>query len=216
MQVEFNDAQYEVVPTHDIRQWYMLVEEVAQAYGVTRQAIMYHLKEHESELREGIEKGDSITDTPGGPQRMTVLFREGVIKLGFFIRSQEAAAFRQFATDLVVQHLENQGVLTADAFSAFVAEQNTRFDRIEQVAGGLRQEVDELKDMLNLFLTDTERDQIQAEINLTKAKLQLDGRTVVGKVRAMLGTSGIYNIGKTAQVINCLRNLRGEGLRPVE
>ena len=218
MLVQFGSEQYEVVPTHDLRQWYMTVLEVARAYGVDRTTISYHLREHAAELRDGIEVGSIVGNPNNGPREYgsTILFREGVIKLGFFVRSQQAAAFRQFATDLIVQHLEQQGVLTADQFAAFVAQQNSRFDRIEQVAGGLRQEVDELKDLLNLFLTDNEREQIQYEINLTKVALQMDGRAVIGKIKSTLNTNSVYGVGRTKEIVNFLRNMRGEGLRTVK
>jgi prophage antirepressor-like protein len=209
MKQMFDGQEFEVIPTHDPRQWYMAINEVATAYGVTEGAIYNHLSRHADELRDGIEKGVTICETPGGPQQITVLFREGVIKLGFFVRSPQAAAFRQFATNLVVQHLESIGVVTPAHFQEFMGE-------IRGIVTGLKQEVDELRDVLNLFLTDTERTQIQTEINLTKAALNMDGRAVVAKVRATLNTSAIYNVGLTKQVINCLRVMRGEGIVTVK
>lgn len=210
MQVSFNNQQYEVVPTHDPRQWYMTIDEVAKAYGVQPVSIHSHLQRHEDELRDGVEKGYAICMTPGGPQQVVVVFREGIIKLGFFVRSPQAAAFRQFATDLIVQHLESQGVVTPAHFQEFMSE-------IRGIVGGLKLEVDELREQLGLFVDwdDQERREIQAEINITKTALNKAGTYVIGKVRAMLGVSGIYGRNIKVQVINCLRNMRGEGLHTV-
>src|SRR5580692_9725043 len=99
-----NELENKVVFTGDSRRWYMTVEDVALGYGVRRQTIMTHLQDHADELRDGIEKDAvGITDTIGRRQQKTVLYRDGVIKMGFFVRSPQAKEFRQWATNLVVQ-----------------------------------------------------------------------------------------------------------------
>lgn len=105
----------EASPTGDDRQWFLTIDQVAEGYGVARNTIFTHLKEHADEIRDGIEKGVGITDTPGGTQKKTVLYREGVIKLGFFVRSERAKQFRQAATDLIVQLLDARHELTISA-----------------------------------------------------------------------------------------------------
>jgi prophage antirepressor-like protein len=127
MHLEFNGQALSVTPTEDHRQWYMTVDEVAQGYGVGRNTIMMHLKNHADELRDGIEKGVNIVDTPGGPQEKTVLFRDGVIKLGFFIRSDNAAAFRQWATDVITGHLDDRGI----GLGRFAQMIESRFEAID-------------------------------------------------------------------------------------
>ncbi len=64
----FNGLELTVQETQDSRQWYMTVEEVAKGYGVVRSTIMTHLKDHADELRDGIERGVGIANTPGGRQ----------------------------------------------------------------------------------------------------------------------------------------------------
>jgi hypothetical protein len=88
------------------RQWSMTVEDVARGYGVDRTAIVKILTRHADEIRDGIERGVTICHTPGGTQKKTVIYREGVIKLGFFVRSERAKEFRQAATDYLTREVE--------------------------------------------------------------------------------------------------------------
>jgi hypothetical protein len=201
----------------------MTLEQVAIAYAVGINAVYKQLKRHENEIREGVERGGQFVHTLGGPQKMTILYRDGVIKLGFFIRSVRAAAFRQFATKLIVNVLDRAGVVGPEEFTKFATNMEHRFDvmreevkEVKSICGGLRREVDELKDMLAILWSEREMDDIQREINLTKAHLHMDGRAVVGKVRATLNVSKIYTEALSRQVINTLKNLRGEGLKVIQ
>lgn len=113
-QVQFENMSLSVYPTNDNRQWYMTVEQVAEAYGRSRTVVMDHLRNHDDEIRRGIEADVGIFDirSENGivqKREQTILYREGVIKLGFFIRSPKAAAFRQFATSLIIQYMDDIG-----------------------------------------------------------------------------------------------------------
>lgn len=90
MKFEFQDVSIEVTPTNDSRRWYMTLEETAMAYGVADSSVRSTLHRHPDEIREGVEKGVAFCNTLGGKQQVGVLYREGVIKLGFFMRGERA------------------------------------------------------------------------------------------------------------------------------
>jgi len=199
---------------NDERKWAMTIEEVAQGYGVDTSAIIKHLTRHVDELRNGIERGRTICHTLGGPQEKVVLYREGVIKLGMFIRSKKAVIFRQWATDLIVQHLDQNGVNQNNffkEFSEFRAESREQFienqkifsklaDRIDDAninsssqfgkladrLDGVVDEVEELRETLSIFISDDDAKTIRMLIGRVKKAKSMDGRTIVGSVRKTL------------------------------
>lgn len=100
--VKFEDKTLTILQMEDPKKlWGMTVDEVAKGYGISPRTVQTHLTRHPDEIREGYERGTSICITPGGAQEKTVVYRDGVIKLGFFIRSDKAKLFRQWATDLL-------------------------------------------------------------------------------------------------------------------
>jgi prophage antirepressor-like protein len=221
MQHQFNELQLTVHETRDNKQWYMTVEEVAKGYGVAPSTIRTHLKDHADEIREGVERsavGITNTRSKGGAtqtREQTVIYREGVIKLGFFIRSKQAAHFRQWATNLVVQHMDQQGYTIQSVLEKLSAH-DERFDKIEQVCTGLRDEVDDLKAIVGIMLTDTEEAQIRKLIVEVKATLNMDGRAIVGHVRKTLNLASVYNSSCSRLIVNTLNNMLGRGVRAVE
>jgi len=200
-----------------LEQWYMTVEEVAKGYGVAKSTIMTHLSDHSDEIREGVERGGvGITDSIGRHQIGVVIYREGVIKLGFFIRkSERAAMFRQWATDLIMEVMDQKNITLNDVF--------TRLDKIENVCQGLdgvcrglRDEVDELRDTLAVLMSDNDAKIIRGLIAEVKATTGMDGRAIVGGVRAALNVGSVYDAPHPRQVINALRNMIGKGIKLVE
>lgn len=213
MTQNFNGLEIIVHETNDSKQWYMTVEEVAKGYGVADVTIRRHLQEHSDELREGVEKAvvqNMNTSSNGVTQRreMTVIYREGVIKLGFFIRSKQASVFRQWATNLVIAVLDQTNTSMTQFFDGL----NQRMDNIENVCRGMRTEIDELKEMVQIAFTDKEAEEIRSLINRVKVETKLDGRTIVGHIRKTLQTSYIYGGPETKKIINTLRNMLGEGV----
>jgi hypothetical protein len=223
MKFEFQDISIEVTPANDHRRWYMTVEDVAVAYGRDRSTIMNHMANHADELRDGIERGVGIFNTLGGPQEVTILYRDGVIKMGMFVRSQRAKAFRQFATDIVVEYLDREELSEGPSLARMMDQindkfnhSNERFNRIEDICRGLRDEVDELRATLNLLISEDDEKTIRTLIVRIKDKFNCDGRTVVGKVRSTLNMASIYETPDTRKVINTLRNILGEGLTLIQ
>jgi hypothetical protein len=145
-------------------------------------------------------------------REQVVLYREGVIKLGFFIRGPRAAAFRQFAAELVVKHLDTQGYAGADGFVRFAEMITERVGRIEDICRGHRDEIDELQTIVGLLFEDGDRKLLQAEIKYTKQKLDCDGRKLVGMIKAQFNTNSIYGSSRemTMRIVRYLKQVRGD------
>lgn len=216
-------ASLNVVKTNDEKKWFMTVEDVASGYGVTRNCIMNHLREHSDEFRPELEKGVSDTDTPGGSQTKTILYREGVIKLGFFVRSEQAKEFRKWATAIVCDYMDKKNASINDMFtylkvelmtSIEASQEETRagYEKLSNICQGFRDEIDELKATLNIFITDTDAAEIRTLINRVKKHNETDGRAIVGHVRKTLNISSIYGTPDVRKVKNVLQNMLGEGL----
>jgi prophage antirepressor-like protein len=218
--IEFAGTNLEVVHTQDAKQWYMTVEDVARAYGVERTAIMNVITRHRDEIREDLEiDAVTICDTIGRHQETRVIYRDGVIKLGYFMRGERAKAFRQFATDLVVQHLEQTGQNNPTGFQEFMKVLDKRFEKIEQdfnkfegICRGIRDEVDELKAVLMLITTEDDEKTLRDRIQRLKATFNCDGRAVVAKVKALCNKNKIYGPANIKEVINLCNNLLGFGV----
>jgi prophage antirepressor-like protein len=226
MKKQFEGVELDVTETGDGRQWSMTVEEAAKGYGVSAVTVRRHLQNHSDEIRLGTEKDVHIVNTLGGEQKATVLYKEGVIKLGFFVRSKTAINFRQWATNLIVSHLITQkmepdqllkalSTLSSD-INNFREETKVEIAGVKMVCGALRDDLDEVREILHLYISDSDEKAIRDLMKKVKEKTSLDGRTIVGNVRKALNLASIYDPPHVRQVINALKNMLGSGLILVE
>ncbi|WP_297921139.1 hypothetical protein [uncultured Campylobacter sp.] len=72
-------------------------EYVAQRYGVSKQTIIDHKRNHADEIVEDIHFIYELADTKGGGQEILKWTLRGIIKLGMFIRSEKDKGFRLWA-----------------------------------------------------------------------------------------------------------------------
>lgn len=83
----------------------MTTREVAAGYGVTEYAIRQHKLQHPDELLEGKHYTAAVSipnGTNGIPHNALLWTKRGIVRLGFFIRSERARLFRDWAEDLVL------------------------------------------------------------------------------------------------------------------
>lgn len=82
----------------------MATKEVARGYGVSEEAVRMTLKRHRGELVEGKHflKGVTKCYASNGHPHHTFWTKRGIVRLGFFIRSERARLFRDWAEDLVI------------------------------------------------------------------------------------------------------------------
>lgn len=107
MLVKFEDVEL-AVQEDGTHEWLLDTELVAQGYGVSESSIREHKRKRSSELLETKHWVVRVTDTPGGKQEKTYWTKKGVIRLGFFIKSDRARKFRDWAEDLIVKQMEPQ------------------------------------------------------------------------------------------------------------
>lgn len=91
------DSSHEfLIPTKD----------VAAGYGINPSTLRSHLHRYGDEFTEGVHFLVAVAisngDTRGGYTRTNVWTKAGVIRLGFFIKSERAKLFRDWAEGLIL------------------------------------------------------------------------------------------------------------------
>lgn len=93
-----------VLPNSDY-EFLMTTKEVAHGYGVTEYNIRQHKLQHSDELIEGKHYVIAVS-IPNGELKIkhnAVLWtKRGIVRLGFFIKSERAKLFRDWAEDLII------------------------------------------------------------------------------------------------------------------
>lgn len=94
-----------IKPNKD-HEFLMLTSEVAQGYGVSESTLRRHRMEHEDELIEGkhfITRVQNMNaERKSATYKQTLWTKRGIVRLGFFIKSERAKLFRDWAEDLVI------------------------------------------------------------------------------------------------------------------
>ncbi len=93
-----------VIPSSD-HEFLMPTKQVASGFGVGIDTIRRHKYDHQEELIEGKHflSGVSIPHAASpGSSKGTLWTKRGIVRLGFFIKSQQARLFRDWAEDLII------------------------------------------------------------------------------------------------------------------
>ncbi|WP_212744212.1 hypothetical protein [Maribacter sp. ACAM166] len=93
-----------VYPNHQ-HEFLLPTKEVALGYGVSPYTIRTHKRDHTEELVEGKHFISTVGITNGakGSTRGTMWTKRGIVRLGFFIKSERAKLFRDWAEDLIIK-----------------------------------------------------------------------------------------------------------------
>jgi prophage antirepressor-like protein len=105
MLVKFENINIEV-ERNSKHEFLISNSEVAKGYGVQEKSLLRTKTRHEDEL---IERKHFIfleVQTKGGKQKKIFWTKRGVIRLGFFIKSERAKKFRDWAEDLILSEIE--------------------------------------------------------------------------------------------------------------
>ena len=116
MQLEFNNISLDVRP-HPQFDWGLTGREVALGYGVSEGVIRRHKQNHADELIERKHWVVQKMNTPGGAQQVTYWTKRGIVRLGFFVKSEQAKKFRDWAEDLVISLNEASTVQTVTRYT---------------------------------------------------------------------------------------------------
>lgn len=98
-----------VLPNSDF-EFLMTTKEVAHAYDVSPQNIREHQRVNDDFIEgKHFIKGVRISDTLGKNAQPHQVFwtKRGIVRLGFFIKSERAKLFRDWAEDLIINVLDS-------------------------------------------------------------------------------------------------------------
>lgn len=87
----------------------MTTKEVANGYGISEYTLRRHKMEHSTELVTGKHFSTAVQIMNGDksmPVNSTLWTKRGVVRLGFFIKSERAKLFRDWAEELILSKLE--------------------------------------------------------------------------------------------------------------
>lgn len=102
MQVQVsNDLTVQVIPNND-HEFLMATKEVAAGYGCSEYAIRHIKSYYSSELVEGKHFISAVRISHSEPINKIYWTKRGIVRLGFFIKSERAKAFRDWAEDLII------------------------------------------------------------------------------------------------------------------
>ncbi len=108
---KFNDNVIELYPDKE-HEFVMTYAQVAKGFGCCEGTIRSAKKEHADELIEGKHL---ITSTVGNSNsrkqlKMKKVYwtKRGIVRLGFFLRSERAKQFRDWAEDLIIRETEKK------------------------------------------------------------------------------------------------------------
>lgn len=94
-----------VLPSTE-HEFFIPTKDVANGYGISPETVRSHLSKNPDEFMEGkhfIRNVEILHSAKtGGSTRATMWTKSGVIRLGFFIKSERARLFRDWAENLVL------------------------------------------------------------------------------------------------------------------
>jgi prophage antirepressor-like protein len=94
---------------NDNFEFLLSTKEVAKGYGVSIENIRSQKSNHKDELIEGKHFLSNYEIFDGKQKRKTTVWtKRGVVRLGFFIKSERAKKFRDWAEDLILQKVESE------------------------------------------------------------------------------------------------------------
>ena len=99
--ITYDNVQLQVRPdaNHD---WLLETALVAKGYDVDKQVVKKHLQRNSGEFIEGKHFVRWVQNVPTNEPQI-FWTKKGVIRLGFFIKSERAKRFRDWAEDLIVE-----------------------------------------------------------------------------------------------------------------
>ncbi len=98
-----------IIPNENY-EFLMTTKEVAHAYDVSPQNIREHQRVNDDFIEgKHFIKGVRISDTLGKNAQPHQVFwtKRGIVRLGFFIKSERAKLFRDWAEDVIINILDN-------------------------------------------------------------------------------------------------------------
>lgn len=115
------------VMPNEAHEYVMSTREVSHGYGTSIYVVRKTMLRHEEELKEGKHfiKGVDILSTPSVTQPHQVFWtKRGIVRLGFFIKSERARLFRDWAEELIIKVDEQKDLFGAVPTKKLPAKRN--------------------------------------------------------------------------------------------
>ncbi len=104
IKVEISDELVVEVQPNVEHEWLLSSKDVAEGYGLSRNGLSMVKTRNSDELIEGTHWVITNCDTLGGGTQKAVYWtKEGVVMLGFFIKTPTAKEFRRWASNFIVE-----------------------------------------------------------------------------------------------------------------
>jgi len=104
--VKINDELQVEVVTDVKHEWLLSTKDVAEGYGLSESGLRSTKSRNEDEFEEGTHFITSVSnrDAGGPPIKSTMWTKEGVVVLGFFIKTEMAKGFRKWASKFIIEN----------------------------------------------------------------------------------------------------------------
>lgn len=103
------------IPSQE-HEYLMTTEQVAKGYGIGTATLRRHRMEHADELVEGkhfiVRVSNLNADRKSATYKQILWTKRGIVRLGFFVKSERAKIFRNLTEDLVIKLDEHYGILS--------------------------------------------------------------------------------------------------------
>lgn len=134
LQMQVTDGlQVAVYPNHQ-HEFLLPTKEVALGYDASPYSIRMAKKRHSEELIEGKHFLSNVTFCYGakGSSRGTMWTKRGIVRLGFFIKSERAKLFRDWAEDLIIKVDEHKDLFGQITSKPLALPQKRNHNRLTQ------------------------------------------------------------------------------------
>jgi len=211
IQIKFQDLDLEVQKDEKY-EWLLETNLVAKGYEVVPSAILNHKMRKTDELFEGQHWVSQFVITPGGKQAKVFWTKEGVIYLGFFIKSERAKLFRKWASKLILNHIENR---TEEYVTVKMLKENNKLlkaiigEMSNAVYTLLGKKINNIQEELSLIKTRLEL--LENHFSIQK-QLEIPQRIAYVYVLNKVGTNE-YKIGKSVEPLKRKSQLEQGGVK---
>jgi hypothetical protein len=147
IETQFQSLTIQVRPD-ETHEWFMETKLVAEGYEVSIDAILAHKKRNAEEFEEGRHflTADKLSVVGQKPNQI-YWTKRGVIRLGFFIKSERARLFRDWAEDLIIRELDKKN--QSDRIDQLEAKMHQYLDAIYQMTKNNKKDIQETKEVIH-------------------------------------------------------------------
>ncbi len=102
IKVDISEEVVVEVQPHEEHEWLLSSKDVAEGYGLSASGLRMTKKRYSDELEEGVHF-INVTNSDIGGRPSVYWTKEGVVMLGFFIKTPTAKEFRRWASNFIVE-----------------------------------------------------------------------------------------------------------------